>query len=248
MNRTERRAAERQANKLANKAASLTSTLIHRSPEPPTQLSTIAGPQCEPQPKPDLSPARLAANRENALKSTGPKSEQGKLIASRNHIVHGLARKNRDFQLLPFEDLNEYNMTVADFISEYRPQTDTEVALVHNLAESLWLRNRAQNFQTWCFDQSTGILLDEKKLALYLRYEAAYNRAFHAAVNALLKVRAEKRNEQIGFEAQQRVQANHQWEIVRKEAVARHQIGRNLLQKKAAVEQNPASKRKSTPN
>ena len=147
MNRTERRAAERQANKLANKAASLTSTLIHRSPEAPTQLSTIADPQCEPQPKPELSPARLAANRENALKSTGPKSEQGKFVSSRNHIVHGLARKNRDFQLLPFEDLNEYNMTVADFISEYRPQTDTEVALVHNLAESLWLRNRAQNFQ-----------------------------------------------------------------------------------------------------
>jgi hypothetical protein len=237
MNRTARRAAERQANKLANKETSrLLANLATASPALPA-----VEPISESRPLPtssEISPARLAANRENALKSTGPVTAQGKFVSSRNHTTHGLARKNRDFQLLPFENVNEFHRTVADFISEYSPKTASEVALVHALAESLWLRNRAQNFQTWCFDES-GILLNEKKLELYIRYEATYNRAFNTALNQLLKLRAERREEMLGFEAQKRVQANHQWEIVRKEAAARHQIGKFLLQKKAAIEQNP---------
>ena len=210
MNRTARRAAERQANKLANKETSrLLANLATASPALPA-----VEPISESRPLPtssEISPARLAANRENALKSTGPVTAQGKFVSSRNHTTHGLARKNRDFQLLPFENVNEFHRTVADFISEYSPKTASEVALVHALAESLWLRNRAQNFQTWCFDES-GILLNEKKLELYIRYEATYNRAFNTALNQLLKLRAERREEMLGFEAQKRVQANHQWE------------------------------------
>ncbi|MCP4542912.1 MAG: hypothetical protein GY832_37815, partial [Chloroflexi bacterium] len=38
-----------------------------------------------------VSQKQLIANRRNAARSTGPKTEQGKAIASRNAITHGLA-------------------------------------------------------------------------------------------------------------------------------------------------------------
>ncbi len=37
------------------------------------------------------SPARLAANRQNALRSTGPRSPEGKAASRRNAFKHGLA-------------------------------------------------------------------------------------------------------------------------------------------------------------
>ncbi|MBM3762905.1 MAG: hypothetical protein FJW36_21980 [Acidobacteria bacterium] len=41
------------------------------------------------QPK-TMSEAALAANRANALKSTGPRTEKGKLKAASNSLKHGL--------------------------------------------------------------------------------------------------------------------------------------------------------------
>jgi hypothetical protein len=72
--------------------------------------------------------------------------------------------------------------------------------------------HRAQNFQTWSFDQTTGILLNEKKLELFTRYEATYNRAFNIALNQLLKLRAKKQRAKIGFEAQGIAAEKHQME------------------------------------
>jgi predicted house-cleaning noncanonical NTP pyrophosphatase (MazG superfamily) len=104
-----------------------------------------------------------------------------------------------------------------------------------------------------CFNQTTGALISEKHLTLYLRYETTYSRAFNNSLNQLLKLRAEKRKAELGFEAQQRKQQAelraaekhqmkkdaHYWEVIRKDAQARHEMGRNLNQKRAAEKQNP---------
>jgi hypothetical protein len=67
--------------------------------------------------------------------------------------------------------------------------------------------------------------VDQKQLALYLRYQTTHERGFHKAMNDLLKLRAAKRKEQIGFESQQRTerddkrkQERHQWAILLAEA------------------------------
>jgi len=48
---------------------------------------------------------QLQANRQNALKSTGPKSSIGKMIASRNSTKHGFYSTS---VLLPSEDPEEF--------------------------------------------------------------------------------------------------------------------------------------------
>ncbi len=49
------------------------------------------------------SASQINANRENAKKSSGPTTEEGKQTSSRNALKHGLA-SNGDFYLLENED------------------------------------------------------------------------------------------------------------------------------------------------
>jgi hypothetical protein len=51
------------------------------------------------------TPNQIRANRENARKSTGPKSALGKRIASRNATRHGFYATS---VLLPEEDADEF--------------------------------------------------------------------------------------------------------------------------------------------
>jgi len=50
---------------------------------------------------------QIAANRRNALKSTGPKTEAGRQIVSRNAITHGLSAAKAQAIVLP-EEADEY--------------------------------------------------------------------------------------------------------------------------------------------
>ena len=252
MNRTQRRAAERLTNKAANKAASSTLALDAVSkatpPPPPAEPLVLRAPRnvqiesLEPgYPYPTLSqitPARLAANRENAEMSTGPRTEAGKAISSQNRTTHGLARHNGRFALLPTEDATEFAQLVNDLSAEHQPTSVTEAAFVQTMAESMWLRSRAQNLQPTCFDPATGAISNEKQLSLLLRYENSYNRAFASSLNQLLKLRSEKRKAEFGFEAQTRAAEKHQmkkdthyWDILKKDAETCYQLGKNVMDK-----------------
>ena len=106
------------------------------------------------------------------------------------------------------------------------------------MAQHYWLAQRALNLQQLCFDES-GV--DEKHLALFLRYQATHDRGFHKCLNDLLKLRAEKRREQIGFVSQQHKQADqtrreatenrkqerHKWAVLLDQAKLDHQSLQN---------------------
>ena len=74
------------------------------------------------------------------------------------------------------------------------------------MAQHYWLTQRAITLQATCFDSETAPEDPEKQLALYLRYQTTHDRAFHKSLDRLLKLRAEKRRQEIGFELQQRKQ------------------------------------------
>jgi hypothetical protein len=122
--------------------------------------------------------AQIEANRRNSQLSSGPKTEAGKAAAARNNLRHGLA---------------------GAFREEHQPAT-TETALAEGMAQHQWLRKCALRLESFCFDAITGQIEDEKQLALCLRYQTTCERGFHKCLNALLKLRAEKRKAKIGFE------------------------------------------------
>jgi hypothetical protein len=189
----------------------------------------------------EISPERLAANRANAQFSTGP-SLAGIAVSCLNHTIHGLARHNNGaFKLLTSEDPIGFEALKQSLADEHRAITTTEAILINAMAESHWLAQRALRLQDTCIDPGTGVIIDEKKSSLYLRYFTTHTRAFHKSLNDLLKLRAEKRREGVGFEAQKRKEEemrlkNERHELkkqaqavdlAKKEGQIRHQAGVN---------------------
>ena len=144
------------------------------------------------------SPAQLDANQMNAQLSTGPKTDEGKAASSQNNFRTGLAGA---FVLLDSESPAEFAELHSQLTNEHKPSTPTETMLIQRMAEHFWLTGRALSLQNTCFDLATG-LPDDKRFALYLRYQTSHERAFHKCLADLLRLRAERRRTEIGFESQ----------------------------------------------
>ena len=123
--RSIRRAAERKASKLARKAAREQQQL---SPEEPQAETT-----------PEISAARLAANRGNALLSTGPRTEEGRRTSCLNAVKTGLTGIT---VLLPTDDAAEYQRHIAAYEKEFQPVGLEESELVQSLADIAWRLRR----------------------------------------------------------------------------------------------------------
>ena len=86
----------------------------------------------EKNPKRPISEARLRANRENAKKSTGPHTPEGKQRSSLNATRHGILAQ---VILLPAEDLAAYNTFTADYSAALNPVGAVEIQLAHACAD-----------------------------------------------------------------------------------------------------------------
>jgi hypothetical protein len=91
------------------------------------------------------SSRQWAANRENAQKSTGPRTEEGKWRSRRNAFRHGLTAETVVDGL---EDRADYRAFEATIIADYDAQTAVERELVLRLASLLWRIRRATGIET----------------------------------------------------------------------------------------------------
>ena len=85
------------------------------------------------------SEQRLAANRANALKSTGPKTKNGKAVACLNATQHGLFSERL---LLEDEEPTAFQRLLADLDSTLSPVGAVELALVERIAVTMWRQRR----------------------------------------------------------------------------------------------------------
>ena len=92
------------------------------------------------------STAQVLANRENSLKSTGPRTPEGKLITSRNGISHGLTSAGDP--VLPHEDRNAFNAMLERYKSDFEPVTEHENFLVTEMAGARWRLERARRIES----------------------------------------------------------------------------------------------------
>jgi hypothetical protein len=79
------------------------------------------------------------ANRLNALKSTGPRTEEGKRISRCNALRHGLTAET---VIDGLEDSEDYLGFEAAIIADYDAETAVERELVLRLASLLWRLRR----------------------------------------------------------------------------------------------------------
>ena len=78
---------------------------------------------------------QIQANRRNALKSTGPTSEEGKQQSRRNAVRHGLTAET---VIGALEDAEDYKAFEAAIIADYDAESAVERELVLRLASLLW--------------------------------------------------------------------------------------------------------------
>src|ERR1700757_509638 len=100
-----------------------------------------------------ISDKQLEANRRNALKSTGPKSEEGKAKSSMNALRHGLTAAQA---VLPHEDQHGYEKLREGMLESYAPENPAEQAIVEELANAYWRLMRLHRVETRYWDQVGG--------------------------------------------------------------------------------------------
>jgi hypothetical protein len=164
------------------------------------------------------SARQIAANRRNAQKCTGPKTEEGKRASRMNALRHGMSARTL---VLPYEDEIEYHELRAKLIEGYQPANNQELMLVDQIAAGYWRTARARAYERDMLagqvatrkldnglspapdpdrDDYAGavVLTKEPKASFdnYFRYDASIERALYRAINALEKIQSRRIREE----------------------------------------------------
>jgi len=91
---------------------------------------------------------QIINNRRNAIKSTGPRTPEGKAASSKNRLAHGLCSSSL---LIRGESPEEFEALHTEIVGAYRPATPEEKILTDQLAEAQWRLNRARRVEAKTF-------------------------------------------------------------------------------------------------
>lgn len=145
---------------------------------------------------------QMIANRSNALKSTGPRTEEGKAIVCQNAMKHGIL-----CQEIPIDD-NE-SVSFDEFSSrlflELNPVGEFEQFIVDRIISSAWRLRRIIHIETALYrsELNPTLILDEEpsisdafrgpskdRMVVLSRYEIAIERSLYRALEELMKLQA----------------------------------------------------------
>jgi hypothetical protein len=158
---------------------------------------------------------QIEANRRNAERSTGPKTEEGKAKASLNSLKHGMTAETA---VLPYEDTVSYDLLRLTLIDNYRPVGAGEEMLVELIANNYWRLLRARRVETASFElhirsmkarndlNESPSVDDDMSLAAAFsrhadsltkleRYQNSIERSYLKAVEALRKAQNDRRRQ-----------------------------------------------------
>ena len=93
---------------------------------------------------------QLAANRANALKSTGPRSPEGKSRAARNARKHSFS--GSDFTIIKIEERDAIDRLRDDLIAAYAPQNSQELFAIERIALAQHNILRLARFESGLFN------------------------------------------------------------------------------------------------
>jgi hypothetical protein len=100
---------------------------------------------------------QIAANRRNALNSTGPITPESKQRSRCNALRHGLTAET---VIAGLEDAEDYQAFEAAVTADYEAETAVERELVLRLASVLWRLRRATGIETALFERGCNAKTD----------------------------------------------------------------------------------------
>ena len=110
---------------------------------------------------------RAEINRQNAQKSTGPKTPTGKMKVRLNALRDGSRSSVIDMSaieslvLLPWEGPEAYKANVADFIDKLQPRDSVEISVCQRIADTQWrlmrLAHQERTFNEECMIKASQL-------------------------------------------------------------------------------------------
>jgi hypothetical protein len=88
--------------------------------------------------------SQIIANRLNALKSTGPSTEEGKTVVSQNAVKHGLLAEH---DVISSESEADFDLYRQQLLDELSPVSPMESMLAERIVTLSWRLKRAGRFQ-----------------------------------------------------------------------------------------------------
>jgi len=150
------------------------------------------------------SQKQIDANRRNALKSTGPKSEEGKACSSMNALRHGLTAAQA---VLPHEDEDDYEKLREGMLESYAPSDAAELAVVEELVNAYWRLLRLHRVETRYWEQLGGsynrgdegiaealLQTPDRQMRNFFRYYGQVEHSYYRALAAANQIKREKRD------------------------------------------------------
>ena len=95
------------------------------------------------------SEACVLANRRNARKSTGPKTQEGKAIVAQNAVKHGLLARQA---VLKDEDPAEFELHRGRLLQSLAPEGQEQELLAERIVRLWWRLQRAERMQDEALD------------------------------------------------------------------------------------------------
>jgi hypothetical protein len=152
---------------------------------------------------------QFAANRQNAQKSTGPRTPEGRAAVRLNGVKHGLTAETI---VLKGENQADFTNLLDSFEAEHAPTTPTEEALVVQLALATWRLRRLYHQESGLYKfkmkdtadfrggrhqepaESMGLVADwnNNTLDLFNRQEGRLERTFYRALHEIQRLRKER--------------------------------------------------------
>jgi hypothetical protein len=107
--------------------------------------------------------SQILANRLNALKSTGPRTPQGKAAVSQNSVKHGLLAEH---DVISSESEADFDLYRRQLLNDLSPLSPMESMLAERIVSLSWRLKRAGRFQNQAIDTLNANLANDpfKKL------------------------------------------------------------------------------------
>ena len=175
---------------------------------------------------------QISASRENAKKSTGPHTTEGKARASKNALKHGLMAQDA---VIPGEDPAAFDRHLTNLETTYLPRNYVEKQIVHQIADTMWRIKRLSRIETTVVSASIertrvyqhdyrvdrirqghegdlqllgeSMLGGTKFLNNLARYDGHLRRCLHRDLQLMMKIRREDEKARAAFDAAENLDA-----------------------------------------
>jgi hypothetical protein len=136
-----------------------------------------------------ISEKQQQANRQNAQKSTGPKTPEGREAVRFNALTYGLRTRET---ILERENAREYSELWDELDAEWQPQTRTDRIYLETMVTSQWLLKRIAESEQQIYTIA-NVEHRFKMLAYVYKMRAQLERSFRTAVADMKQSQKERK-------------------------------------------------------